>query len=581
MFSVDQIVTNHFPTLARSQIGAPFLKGVLRRLLHEEDFQGFAERFPHLQGIEFVEQALQTLQFSYAVNDSERENIPASGRVLIVANHPIGSLDGLALLKLVHEIRSDVRIVANDLLTTIAPLRSLLLPVRNMTGTSRKGHINRIVQALGREQAIIIFPAGEVSRLGPQGIKDRSWHRGFLRIAEQAKAPILPIHISGRNSVRFYLASLLARPLSTLMLVGEMFRQKSKELHFTVGALIPYRAYSNMPLRRGDKVKLFQRHLYRIGQGKKPLFAVETAIARPERKADLKKAILQGERLGVTPDGKAIYLMANLESSPVMREIGRLREQAFRAVGEGSGQRRDLDRFDRHYRHLILWDEVDLEIAGAYRFVDAGAIMDEQGLDGLYSAGLFQFDEAASPFLRNGLELGRSFVQQRYWGKRSLDYLWYGIGAYLRANSRYRYLFGAVSISAAMPPLARDLLIYFYKLYFPGDPQLSRSRNPFSYSRPEAELAGEFAGNDYRGDLRRLKTLLGNLGTAIPPLYKQYAELCEPGGVTFLDFNIDPCFSHCVDGMVIVDLEKLKDSKKSRYLTDSILQQPHSIDTTL
>lgn len=573
MFTVDQIVTDHFPTLGRSQVGAPLLKGLLRRLLHESDFQAFAERFPHLRGIEFVEQALQTLQCSYAVNDSERENIPASGRVLIVANHPIGSLDGLALLKLVHDVRSDVRIVANDLLSAIAPLRDLLLPVRNMTGTSRKGHIERIVQALAREQAIIIFPAGEVSRLGPRGIRDRRWQRGFLKIAEQAKAPILPIHIAGRNSARFYLASLLARPLSTLMLVGEMFRQESRRLRFTVGALIPHHTYSNMALKRGDKVKLFQRHLYRIGQGKKPLFAVERAIARPERRADLKKAILQGERLGVTPDGKAIYLMAGLDSSPVLREIGRLREQAFRAVGEGTGQRRDLDRFDPHYRHLILWDEEDLEIAGAYRFVDAGATIAAQGLSGLYSAGLFQFDAAASPFLGNGLELGRSFVQQRYWGKRSLDYLWYGIGAYLGKNRHYRYLFGAVSISGAMPPLARDLLIYFYKLYFPGDPQLSRSRNPFSYSHAESELAAHFAGNDYRGDLRRLKTLLGNLGTAIPPLYKQYAELCEPGGVTFLDFNIDPDFGHCVDGMVIVDLQKLKESKRSRYLSHAFLTE--------
>ena len=254
-----------------------------------------------------------------------------------------------------------------------------------------------------------------------------------------------------------------------------------------------------------------------------------------------------------------------------MREIGRLREQTFRAVGEGSGRRRDLDRFDRHYRHLILWDEDDLEIAGAYRFADAEATIAAQGLEGLYSAGLFQFDAEDSFFLRNGLELGRSFVQQRYWGKRSLDYLWYGIGAFLRDHHQYRYLFGAVSISAAMPALARDLLVYFYKRYFPGDPRLSRSRTPFTYSRPEGELAKEFAGDDYRGDLRRLKTLLGNLGTAIPPLYKQYAELCEPGGVTFLDFNIDPAFGHCVDGMVIVDLQKLKDSKRGRYLDGSIL----------
>jgi putative hemolysin len=120
------------------------------------------------------------------VSDAGRENIPTAGKVMITANHPIGSLDGLALLKLVHETRSDVKIVANNLLTTIAPLRPLLFPVRNMTGTSRKGQLDRIAAALADGQAVIMFPAGEVSRFGLGGIKDGHWQRGFLKIAENA-----------------------------------------------------------------------------------------------------------------------------------------------------------------------------------------------------------------------------------------------------------------------------------------------------------------------------------------------------------------------------------------------------------
>ncbi len=571
MFTIDQVVTDHYPALNNRKFSGPFIKTLLRRLLREQAFQDFAERYPHLRGIEFIEQVFEYFRFSFSVADNERENIPPSGKVMIIANHPIGSLDGLALLKLIHEVRSDVRIVANDLLLTISPLRSLLLPVQNMTGTSRKKHIARITEALAAEQAVIMFPAGEVSRFSLQGIKDGRWYRGFLKIAEQAKAPVLPIHIAGHNSPSFYFTSFFARPLSTVMLVGEMFRQERKQLHMTVGEIIPYQAYNGMAIRRSDKVKLFKKHLYRVGQGKKPLFATETAIARPERKTDLKKAIGQGEILGRTPDGKIMYLFEPVDSSPVMREIGRLREQAFRAVGEGSGRRRDFDHFDWYYRHLILWDEEDLEIAGAYRFVDAGAVVGEKGPEGLYSASLFKFAAESSPFLENGLELGRSFVQQRYWGKRSLDYLWYGIGAFLAKNPQYRYLFGAVSISNTMPQLGRELLVYFYKLYFTAVDELSCSRNPFSFSLPIASLAGEFSGNDYRADLCRLKSLLANLGTAIPPLYKQYAELCEAGGVTFLDFNIDPAFNNCVDGLVIVDTTKLKEQKRRRYIDQTIL----------
>jgi putative hemolysin len=544
---------------------------MLRKLLHEQAFIEFAENYPHLHGIEFIEQVLEYFRFSSIVSDRQRENIPASGKVIIIANHPIGSLDGLALLKLVHEIRSDVKIVANDLLMSIPPLRSLLLPVRNMSGTSRKSHIERICSNLMRQEAVIIFPAGEVSRFGFGGIRDRQWQRGFLTIAENARAPILPIHIDGCNSTSFYLASMVARPLSTAMLVGEMFHQKEKQLRLTIGSIIPYEAYSGQKICRKEKVTLFRKHLYRIGQGKKPLFATESAIAGPVRKADLKKAVAQGERLGKTPDGKIIYLFDPVNSSPIMREIGRLRELTFRIVGEGTGKRRDLDHFDWYYRHLILWDEEDLEIAGAYRFVDAGRITREQGLDKIYSGSLFNLDSRQSYFLDEGLELGRSFVQPRYWGKRSLDYLWYGIGAFLAKNPQYRYLFGPVSISNAMPALGRELLIYFYKLYFSSEEDSACSRNPFISSVPPATLAREFKGQDYQTDFRKLKSLLAHLGTAIPPLYKQYTELCEPGGAVFLDFNIDPAFNNCVDGLVIVDTLRIKQHKRKRYIENTIL----------
>ncbi|HBH27826.1 MAG TPA: GNAT family N-acetyltransferase [Desulfofustis sp.] len=571
MFTVDQVINEYYPALNDRKIVSSIIKPILRRLLHESSFIEFAEKYPHLQGIEFVEQILESFGFSYAVSDRERENIPSEGKVMIIANHPIGTLDGLALLKLVHEIRSDVRIVASDLLMSIAPLRPCLLPVKLSTKPVPRRDIFRISEALENEEAIITFPSGQVSRLGPRGIRDGRWHAGFLQISEQAKAPILPIHIKGRNSASFYLASFVMRPLSTLLLVGQMFYQQEKEIKMTIGSIIPFESYRNVDIRRTDKVKLFRKHVYRVGANKKLLFSTETAIARPERKPELKKAVTAAAKLGRTPDGKTIYLLEPSQSSPVMREIGRLREHAFRAVGEGTGNRRDLDHFDWYYQHLLLWDEDDLEIAGAYRFVNAGKVVAEKGPEGLYSASLFTLDTGKCWFLQNGLELGRSFVQQRYWGRRSLDYLWYGIGAFLKENPHYRYLFGPVSISNAVPEMAREILVYFYKLYFSADTSISCSRNPFSFSQSLSDLAQLFDGNDYKADFTKLKTLLSNLGTAVPPLYKQYTELCEPGGVVFLDFNIDPAFKDCVDGLVIVDTTRLKAAKRERYVQSTFL----------
>ena len=578
MLSADDILHQHYPALQRWPLLNMTLRQLLRYLLQERHFQHFAREYPYLRGMDFVEQVLEYLGVGYLVSDQERENIPVSGRVMIIANHPIGSLDGLALLKLVHGSRPDVRIVANELLDAIEPLRPCLLSVNVLQGRSAREQICRIDQALANEEAVIMFPAGEVSRLGAGGIRDCRWQKGFLRLAARARAPILPVHVAGRNSLRFYAASLLYKPLSTLLLASEMFRRRQQTLSVTVGGLIPCAAYAGLNFREKDQIALFRRHLYRIGSGRQGIFPTETAIARPERRISLKKSVQAGELLGRTPDGKEIYLHQGASQEAVLREIARLRELTFRAVGEGSGKRRDTDQFDQYYQHLLLWSAEDLEIVGAYRFADAQAVCASHGCPGLYTHSLFQFDQESFPCLAEGLELGRSFVQQRYWGKRSLDYLWFGIGAYLRRNPQYRYLFGPVSISNAMPLAAKELLIYFYQLYFSAPVDMAEksaafpaiSRHPFHFSQPATELARSFRGDEYQQDLVQLKSLLAAMGTAIPTLYKQYSELCPPGGVRFLGFNVDTAFNDCVDGLVVVDLQQLKPAKRKRYIDDCL-----------
>ena len=567
MLNVEQMIQQQLPTVSQKPWLYGPVKGMLSYLLHEQDFQAFTQRYPHLQGLEFVEQVLDYFNFSYAVRDNELERIPSSGRVVIIANHPIGSLDGLALLKLVSDIRPDVKVLANQLLMAIAPLHNLLLPVNNLQGGTERRRLDAIQQHLAADGALILFPAGEVSRLKPNGIRDGKWHSGFLRFATQAKAPILPIHIDGRNSLWFYSASMLYKPLSSILLVKEMFKQKQKTIGMRIGEQIPCDSFSNLALELPAKVKLFKKHLYRLAKDKPALFKTQSAVAHPEERKVLKKAIESCQLLGETADGKLIYLYQHQQSSPILREIGRLRELAFRAVGEGTGLRRDIDRFDSHYQHLILWDKEDLEIVGAYRFADTAKTIAEQGFSGLYTASLFQFSDKMQPYLAQGLELGRSFVQPRYWGKRSLDYLWYGIGAYLRQNPHLRYLFGGVSLSNSYPKAARDLMVYFYSLYFNDDQHTAVSNSPYHLPQSVLQaLQSHFSGNNYAEDFVQLKHLLANMGVSIPTLYKQYSELCEPGGVKFLAFGTDPDFADCLDGLVLVDTSQIKANKRARYL---------------
>ncbi|WKE64970.1 GNAT family N-acetyltransferase [Gallaecimonas kandeliae] len=560
MFSVENVLERYFPQAPYKKVLTP----VLRQLLHEKDFQEFDKAYPNVKGWDFVEGVLDYFDFGYRVADREKERIPASGRVVIIANHPIGTLDGLALLKLIGEVRRDVKVVANALLSEIEPLRNLLCPVNNMVGSTQKGQYQAIREHLGQNGAVIIFPSGEVSRLRPQGVRDTRWRSGFLRLARQTQSPILPIRVEARNSALFYSTSMLYKPLATTLLVQEMFKQKHKRLQMQVGELIPHSQLDgihDLPLR--TQVKLFKKHLYRLGTPKKLLFKTESAIAqREDRQALL--AVLQGcQLLGQTPDGMQIHLYRYQDDCPLMREIGRLREVAFRAVGEGTGRRRDTDRFDPQYLHLVLWDPKRLEIAGAYRFADAAQL----GREGLYSQTLFDYGPEMDTILEQGLELGRSFVQPAYWGKRALDYLWMGIGAFLADNPRYRYLFGPVSLSASLPPAAQDLMVYFYRLYFGQESLGTRHHRPYQLAGETLlDLTATFKGDDYKHDFVLLKDKLAAMGVAVPTLYKQYAELCEPGGVRFLDFGTDPDFANCVDGLVLVDVQALKPQKRSRYI---------------
>lgn len=561
---VEQVLLNKYPGFATTP--TPVRRSTLfclRRLVRENEINRFLQDNGDVTGFEFIDRVFDYFNFSYSASHKERLNIPSSGRVLIVANHPLGALDGLALLKLVGEVRRDVRIIANDVLMHFHPLEKLFLPVDNLGRHTRKRDVKRILECLQGDEAVIVFPAGEVSRAGLTGIKDGAWNSGFLHFARKSNAPILPVYVGGKNSALFYGLSTLNKSMSALLLAHEMFNKHSRTLPIRVGEPIAFSQIDSLPVSARLKTRLLKKHLYRLARNRKPLFHTEKTIAHPQDRRLLKQELREAELLGETGDGKKIYLFDYRSDSAVMAEIGRLREIAFRCVGEGTGQRRDLDRHDRHYRHLILWDEEDLEIAGAYRLGEASSMPPDQ----LYSASLFRYSEAMAPCLAQGIELGRSFVQPRYWGRRSLDYLWYGIGAYLRRHPEVRYLFGPVSLSNSYPKRARDLLVWFYRHYFPDAEGLARANNPYPLEADlERELSSLFVGDDYSADFARLREQLEYLGVSVPTLYKQYSELCEPGGVRFADFGVDADFGFCIDGLVVVDIHRVKARKRQRYI---------------
>jgi len=543
---------------------------LLRKILHQDEINQFIDTHKHLVGFEFLDAVLDHFNFSYSVSNRGRANIPAQGRLIIVANHPLGSLDGLALLKMVSEIRPDVKIVATTMLSLIEPLRDLFLSVDNFSSKNAQiTYMKKIMKCLEQEQAIIMFPTGEVSRIRPQGVRDGKWKAGFVNLAYRTNAPVVPAHIQGRNSALFYSLSTLYKPLGTLLLVKEMFNKRDQGVAFTIGKPIPSESMRSLQISNKLIAKRMRKQVYRLlKRHQPPLFDTIENIAHPANRKSIRDELRSSERIGTTQDGKQIYLFDYKSNSSVIREIGRLRELSFRQVQEGTGKSSDIDDYDRYYRHLILWDDNDLEIVGTYRIGEGRSILARHGIEGFYTNSLFQFNGPMVGYLEKSIELGRSFVQPRYWGKRSLDYLWYGIGAYLRRHPEIEYMTGPVSLSASYPDAAKHLIIEFYHSLFGRDDDLVNPRQPYLY--PASGLFSHYQNitqeAQYKSAYRLLKEKLDEKGVRVPALYKQYVELCEPGGCEFLGFNVDPDFSNCIDAMILVHVHSVLDKKRERYI---------------
>lgn len=264
-----------------------------------------------------------------------------------------------------------------------------------------------------------------------------------------------------------------------------------------------------------------------------------------------------------------ILLARAREIPALLLEVGRVRELAFRGVNEGTGKSHDLDRFDEHYEHLILWDQERSAVAGGYRMVRTSEALAHSGSSGLYTATLFRMDSRLFNLLGPALELGRSFVHPDYQRRpHSLLLLWKGIGRYLERHPECRVLFGPVSITGSFPPQARFALTGFLRREVAAGEALRRHvkarrppRTPWNLSRT-AERAQT---------IEEIDELVRSSGgptaeRGIPVLLRQYLKL----GGRVLDCSIDPGFGGCVDALMVVDLRQADRHRLDKMLGTSL-----------
>jgi putative hemolysin len=265
-------------------------------------------------------------------------------------------------------------------------------------------------------------------------------------------------------------------------------------------------------------------------------------------------------------DGRVVCWARASQIPLTLTEIGRLREITFRGAGEGTGKSIDLDRFDKTYLHLFVFDLSDRAVVGAYRLGPTDELL-HAGPRGLYTSTLFDMKPELFRSMGPALEMGRSFVCDRYQKSASgLFLLWRGIGQFIARNPRYRVLFGPVSISAAYARASRELIVDFVRLGDHMHPlsRFVRPRHPFSRRRG-ASIDSGLPVARFLDDIHEVSGLVADIEPdqkGVPILLKQYLKL----GGKMLGFNVDPKFRGVLDGLILVDLAETDAKTLARYL---------------
>ncbi len=558
--------------------------------LYERTRKAYAAHPDHPSARAWFASALRELHARYEVDYPPNFTFPAEGPLIIVSNHPFGILDPVILGDLVSVQRPYVRFMTNYLLGGMEEMKPWIIPVdpfNNENSAKRNlGPMKEAFRFLRQGGALAIFPSGEVAhyKVG-RGVEESPWSSHVGALVRRTKATVLPVFFEGQNSALFHAAGLLHPLLRTGLIFRELFRRSRDAVLVKVGQPI---SYNRLKKFEDDEslTRYLRLHTFILSQrtrtsekGREEPEAAAPATATAaevmpvapassrQEDFDLEIERLTKQNAQLARQGHmSVFVAAAPEIPRLLREIGRLREVTFREVGEGTGEDVDLDRFDEHYLHIILWDERERRVAGAYRLGRADVIMRRYGAKGLYTSTLFKYQKPFLQHLDDALEMGRSFIAPNY--QRSvaaLPLLWKGVLTWVSRHPRYKKLFGPVSISKDYEGLSRKLIVEFLsdnKLH-PDLATLVKPRKPFRYGK-NRKLLREFISAEL-GNVDDFSALIASLeddGKGIPTLLKHYLRL----NGTLLSFNVDKAFSSCLDGLILVNVTETDPKLLGKYM---------------
>lgn len=576
-----------------SFIGGEHFARFLMLLLRFDKLNRIYDQIGDKKGLDFIDELIKILRINFLYDVEElQKRVPKTGPVVVVSNHPFGGLESILLIKILSQVRSDLKIMSTQLLQKIDPISEFFL--EEDTFQKKNGLNSGTDQATAHLEnggILCLFPAGDVSQFDAYRVlSDTQWQYATLKFIKQQKVPVVPIHFQGNNSRLYYLMGHILPSLKNMKLPTEILYQHKKPVKIRIGNPIlvleqdkfsdiyqygRYLRAKTYLLCSKIEVKRFFNYSLKRQQRIEPV-----AEPVPHEKIMDELQNLSSDFLLFRMKNYTVYCAPSNRIPNVLLEIGRLREITFRQVGEGTNRSIDLDEFDLYYNQMFIWDNETEMIAGAYRIGKGADILHQYGVRGFYIQSLFKIKDDLQDMLNQTMELGRSFVVKEYQRKpMPLFLLWKGILYFTLKNPEYRYLMGPVSVSDDYSTSSKEMIIKFIMAHH-FDWKLAKSitsRNSYKFKTEYQNLSIIMQTMD--NDINSLDKFIGDvdeLNSGLPVLLKKYIKL----NAKIIGFNVDPKFNNCLDGLIVLDLcdvpENTIESFSKEANDGSILQQFYS-----
>lgn len=559
------------------------LSNNLMNMLSISDMNKLYDTYAYLDGLDFINAVLNELGIIIDISEADKNKIPTDKPFIAVANHPLGGIDGLIMLKILIECHPDAMILANFLLCKIKPIANHICPVnpfetRKEVFQSTNG-IRSALNHLKEGIPLGIFPAGEVaqkSKLINGQILDKTWDKSALKLIKKAQVPIVPMYFNAQNSHVFYVMAGIHDNLRTASLPSEVLRSKNKKIQVRIGTPIEIAhiqkdiditSFGNIIRQQLDILSFFKKRRKKIIDLHHYQFRKVQPIAKslhPTSELNyIQKMESEGDLLFCSGNYKVFFTQIT-DKPELFHEIGRLREMTFRNVGEGTMKSLDTDEYDLYYHHLILWDDQNQVIAGAYRLGLGAEIYKKYGMAGFYIHELFHLHGGMHGVMSHSIEMGRSFITQAYQQKPTPLYLlWKGIMMVAKLYPSHKYLIGAASISNEFSDCSKAMMTQYLEHHFLDD-NLSHYVAPkkhyqYQYNSKQKQV---FADVIQKG-LPELDKMISNIepdGKKVPVLIKKYLKQ----NASVLSINVDPSFNNAIDVLMYIDINKLDSDKYDR-----------------